>query len=303
MSLRKQKLLNEIIGKQGYVMVPSELFVTLKGEPYELVLWAYLFNQAEGWHPSYPQIADGTGMSVREAKKSVASLVEKGLLIKHSNPLGGKNTYEFTEISSWSQGLQDKNINDVKGSAYYAPPVHQSRPFLEESKDKREFKNIQESNSVPAEAVATATPSQNNKTSHPAKELTIDDVRLTWMRDHDVLASRTYENRQELLNELMMSLKANGFNLSDLSNSFKEQITKPWYAAIKDRKKQAKAKEASLAAVDNALCYLAPDDLATYQEMPKKASKKPKDIQDPVLAEYDAHLDALDRLDDQGRPI
>lgn len=310
MSLMKQKLQNEIIGRMGYVMVPTELFGCQLSDG-AFKLWAYLFNQAEGWHPSYPQIEKATGISVSSCKRYIEELVTKGFLIKHRNSLGGKNTYEFTEISSWNMGTRDKIANDVKaepnldwgGSDWTPGGESKLNPLLEE-KLRGGFENLQEGDSVPVGTpVAKPTPTATATPPLPAKGPTLDDVRLSWMRDCDVAASRTYENRQSLLDDLAMSLRANGFTLNDLSSSFKEKVTSPWWQGIKDRKKQDNAKKASLNALDQALRYLAPDDLAVYHGTPKKVPKTVKGASKDIEAEYDAWLNALDRIDDNGRPV
>lgn len=302
MSLMKRKLQDEIVGRMGFAMVPTELFAKLKGEPYELVVWAYLFNQSEGWHPSYSQIADGTGISLAQAKRSVAALVEKKLLIKHSNPLGGKNAYEFTEISSWNIGSQDENSNDLKGSLYQRRAVSQNGPFLEESIPFKEktveplktldapttsapvvktfptTTSISSPESTPpvASKDVIEAPPVNPKTTAQANiraTPSIDEIRLDWESRHSIATeSPNFNTRLSLLQELMATYKSHGYSIDDVnSRSNRTKILEHYYKRIKKKSAKEMAERSSLEDWEAALGLLV-EGTVKVSQAPKKPS-------------------------------
>ena len=288
MSLMKRKLQDEILGRMGYVMVPSELFQALRGDPSELVVWAYLFNQSEGWHPSFTQIADAIGMSDRQVMRIVASLVEKGFLIKHVNPLGGKNTYEFTEISSWNLKRQDGKVNDNKASDILSQAVTKTAPFLEESIPFKEnlavtsratFSAPPDRNPVaPMDTQKNhkeAPPSNPEASTHGNMKATpsIDEIRLDWeSRNNIAVESPSFNTRLVMLQELMATYKSHGYSIDDVnSRSNRTRILEHYYKRIKKKSSKDAAERSSLEDWEAALGLLVEGTVRVAQA-PRKPS-------------------------------
>lgn len=115
MSLNKTKLQKGILSRAGYTPVPNELLTVLAGEASAVVVWLYLFGQADEWQPSIRQICKGTGMENKRVLRALATLQERGMLIIHEGEARFmKNEYVLTDISQWKRAAVETTPSCVK---------------------------------------------------------------------------------------------------------------------------------------------------------------------------------------------
>jgi hypothetical protein len=76
MSFNKSALRQEILQRKQYSVVPNNLIEAVQGNAAALVVWLYLFNQAEDWHPSIRQIMKATRLSQHTVEAAIQFLCD-----------------------------------------------------------------------------------------------------------------------------------------------------------------------------------------------------------------------------------